>query len=188
VALTGHILMAVQHDLRGKRRMTGHLDRDVPPVGIQDMERVMLNECTLGFEIANYSLGGFLDLPYRGRGTSNQDKKKSTNAWMFSQILSGDLMFAFFTAALYDGNPMCLCIRSQAPCKASSHPHQVCVVQSVISTIMQGSPPRTKSAWRITQRKIAVQYDSVYAIIAAAQQIAIVIAQLISCHKADVTR
>ena len=41
--------MAVEHDLRAKRRMTGHLDGDVSPVRVQDVERVVIDKSPLGF-------------------------------------------------------------------------------------------------------------------------------------------
>jgi hypothetical protein len=88
--------------------MTSHLDGDVPPVGVDDMKRIMIDKCPLGFEIANRPLLRSLHLPHRGHGTAHQDEKEATNAGVFLQILFGDLRFTLFTAAFHDGNPMCL--------------------------------------------------------------------------------
>ena len=41
--LTSHVLMPIQHDLRPKRRMTAHLDGDVSPIGIKNVERVVIH-------------------------------------------------------------------------------------------------------------------------------------------------
>jgi hypothetical protein len=38
-----HILVAVQDDLRGERRMPGHLDHQVPPGRVHDVEAVMIH-------------------------------------------------------------------------------------------------------------------------------------------------
>ena len=43
--------MTVQHDLRAERWMPRHLDRDVSPIGINDVERIVIDECSLGFQI-----------------------------------------------------------------------------------------------------------------------------------------
>src|SRR5438552_3865145 len=78
--LTGYILMTVQDDLCAERRMTGHLDGDVSPVWVDDVERVVIDERPLGFEIANHSLLRSLDLPHGGHGSAHQDEKESTSA------------------------------------------------------------------------------------------------------------
>src|ERR1700694_3399576 len=41
--LASHVLMTIQHHLGGERRMAADLDGDVAPVGIEDMERVMID-------------------------------------------------------------------------------------------------------------------------------------------------
>jgi len=58
--------MTVQHDLRAERWMPRHLDRDVSPIGIDDVERIMIDEHSLGFQMANYSTFVSLHFPDRG--------------------------------------------------------------------------------------------------------------------------
>src|SRR5262249_50304685 len=46
LSLTGDVLVAIQHDLRSEWRMAGKLERDMPPVGIHDMEGIVVDECS----------------------------------------------------------------------------------------------------------------------------------------------
>ena len=41
--LPGHVLVAVEDDLRAERRMPRHLDRDMPPLGIDDVKRIVVD-------------------------------------------------------------------------------------------------------------------------------------------------
>ncbi len=41
--------MAVEHDLCTKRGMARHLDGDMAPVGVQDVEGVVIDVAWLGF-------------------------------------------------------------------------------------------------------------------------------------------
>ena len=49
-----HVLMAVQDDLRGERRMAGHLDRQVPPPGVHDVEAVVIHIGALAGQAAEH--------------------------------------------------------------------------------------------------------------------------------------
>jgi hypothetical protein len=51
--LTGDVLVTVQNDLGTERRMSRHLDRDMAPVGIHDVERIMVDERLPGFKVLN---------------------------------------------------------------------------------------------------------------------------------------
>lgn len=62
----GHVFMAIQNDLRTERRMAGHLDGDVPPVGIYDMEGIVVNEDSFRFEVADDAAARSLNLPADG--------------------------------------------------------------------------------------------------------------------------
>lgn len=41
--LTGHVLVAVEHDLRSEQRTPRHLDRHVPPLGVDDVKRKVIS-------------------------------------------------------------------------------------------------------------------------------------------------
>ena len=42
--LAGDILVAVQHDLRGERRMAAYFDGDVSPLGVQNVKGVVIDK------------------------------------------------------------------------------------------------------------------------------------------------
>src|SRR4029453_2620248 len=96
LALAGHVFMAIQNDLRTERRMAGHLDGDVPPVGIYDMEGIVVNEDSFRFEVADDAAARSLNLPADGYRPPYQDEKQSLTRRMVLKMLFGDFMFAFF--------------------------------------------------------------------------------------------
>src|SRR5712691_1300784 len=67
---TGHILMAVPNDLCSKRRVPAHLDRDVPPLFIPDVERIVIHERhgVLTMNIPDLAGLGLLHCPHRRPG------------------------------------------------------------------------------------------------------------------------
>jgi hypothetical protein len=64
-----HILMAVQDHLGGERRMPGHLDRQVPPLGVHDVEAVVIHVRALPGQIADHrAVRGPAHIPHHRRG------------------------------------------------------------------------------------------------------------------------
>jgi hypothetical protein len=53
--LAGDVLVAVEDDLRAKRRVTGHLDGDVAPLWVEDVERVVIDVRPLLFQVLDHS-------------------------------------------------------------------------------------------------------------------------------------
>jgi hypothetical protein len=52
--LAGHVLVAVEHDLRAERRVPGHLDRHVPPVRVDDVEGIVVDVLGTLFQAGDY--------------------------------------------------------------------------------------------------------------------------------------
>src|SRR5262252_2236155 len=61
----------------------------------------------------------------------------------------------------------------------ASHAHQMGVVQLLIAVLVQAPPPDPEAARVITQREVSVEDNSVYAVVAAGQQVPIPLAEAI---------
>jgi hypothetical protein len=137
--------MTIQHDLRAEGWMPGHLNRDVSPIGIDDVERIVIDERPLGFQMANHSTFVALHFPNGGWSPGNQNHEQSADGRILAVIFFGDLMFLLIGSTIEDGNCFCLRIATDATAKTASHPHQVRVVQFCLRAIVQPTPPGAKT-------------------------------------------
>jgi hypothetical protein len=64
---------------------------------------------------------------------------------MVLEILLCDLMLVLFAAAIDDGNLLGFGPSAHATTKVPRHPHQVSIVQFLIATVVQLSPPPTEA-------------------------------------------
>jgi hypothetical protein len=88
-------LVAVEDDLGGKGRVPGHLDRDVSPLGIPNVERVMVHERLLLGQVADRTARGMGDVPHRCRCPGHQNQEHPRLHRMIGQEVLGDAMLAF---------------------------------------------------------------------------------------------
>ena len=71
--------VTVEHDLNPEGRMATHLDGDVAPVGINEMEVVMINEGPRGLALqVGDTVGAVLDLPDQAWCLGYEDEKQSS--------------------------------------------------------------------------------------------------------------
>src|SRR4030095_2211955 len=77
---------------------------------------------------------------------------------------------------------MIFTITTHPTAESSRHPHQVRVVQFLLRSVVQPPPPGPKPARRVAQSKVGVQNDTVHAVVAAIEKIAVVVAEFIGIH------
>ena len=138
--LTGDELVAVEDDLRGERRVPGHLDRDVSPLRIHDVERVVVHERLLlgevpiappAVRVISHTVAGARAA--RIRNTPGCDRR----GWRGIPPRSGACVHPCRSRSPARRAP------AQGPDPAGEparHPHQVVVVQLLVRT-GQPSPP-----------------------------------------------
>jgi hypothetical protein len=124
------------------------------------------------------------DLPYRSLGATYQDEKQTLGDAGLSQIFFGDVVFPLPHAAVDERNIMRLGIGAKAATEATRHPHQMGVVQGVIGS-GQGFPPDMKAPGRMSHTEVRIQNDSIYAIVAAREEILIEVAESIRHREED---
>src|SRR5215469_14913604 len=172
-SLAGHIFMTVQDDLRRKGRMARDFDRDVSPLRIPDMERVVVDVghglLPLQVVLAGRFPDGCLSL-------ANQNQKQPRLARMVGQVLFSDLVFPLASLALDHGNASGLGESPQATAEAARPPQEVGVVEMLFRPL-ELLPPGSEPPAGVTHPKIGVQDNSVHAIIAAFEKVPVTFAQ-----------
>jgi hypothetical protein len=85
--------MAVEHYLCSEGGMRTDLDRDMAPVGIHDVEGVLIY---IGLRVLAFEMGititPMLDLPYRSLGSSNENTEEALEVRIRGNVLFSNLM------------------------------------------------------------------------------------------------
>ena len=90
--LAGNVLMSVQHHLGGEGRMPADLDGDVSPVGIEDMEGVMID---VGHRLFPFDVMIGADIPHRRLRAAHQNEKQPSSDLRLRQVFFREIMLAF---------------------------------------------------------------------------------------------
>jgi hypothetical protein len=163
--LAGDVLMAVQHHLGGERRMPADLDCQMAPVGIKDVERIVVDvrHRLFAFDVV---LAGHI--PHRRRGAANQDQKQALGDRRLGQIFFCQIVFALPGGTVDHRNGVGLGVAANAPAEAPGHPHQGGVLQRLVGP-GQRPPPHAEPAGVVPHPEIGVEDDAIDAIVTAAQ-------------------
>jgi len=159
--------------------MAGHLDGDVPPLRIPDVERVVIDKDLLLFEVLDDSLGRALHVPDRGYRPSDQDQEQASLDLVCGQVLLTDVVLVLTSAAVNDRNVVGFGEAAYTATEPTGHAHQMGVVQLFIGSIHQATPPETEAASRVAQRVVRVQDDAIDTVIATVQQVPVPLGQLV---------
>ena len=170
-----HILVAVQDDLGAERRMPGHLDRQVPPPGVHDVEAVVIHIGALAGQAADHAaVRGPAHIPYHRRGPGDQDHEHARSHRMGAQVLLRDQVLAFPRRAVDHRDGVISGPGPDPPREPPRQAHQVRVVQHRIRLGVtapdQPPPPGAEPARAAAQRIVGVKHDPVHAVIRAGQQ------------------
>ena len=172
--------MPVEDDLRAERRMPRQLDRQMSPLGIHDVERVVVHEGLLLGQIPDDAASRTADLPHWRHRAGDQDEKHTRSHRVGGQVGLGDQMLALPAAAVDDRDLVGLGKGADSAGEPARHAHQLGVVQLLLGAFVQAPPPHPKPARVVPQREVGVEHDAVHAVVGAGQQLVIPLAQLIS--------
>jgi len=178
-------VVAVQDHLRRERRMPGHLDDQVPPLPVHDVEAVVIHVRALAAQAADHrAVRGPAHIPHHRRGPGDQDHEHSRPHRMRAQILLRDQVLAFPRPAVDHRDGIVSGPGPDPPREPARQPHQVRVVQHRIRLGVtapdQAPPPGPESARRAPHRVVGIQHDPVHAVIPAGQQIPVPLSEVIS--------
>src|SRR5207244_5567422 len=143
-------------DLCSEGWMASHLESDVSPVGIHNVEGIVIDEDSLGFQVLDDALFGPPHFPHGRRRPCDQNHKQSTGGRIFIEMLFGYLVLPLIRTAVDDWNRVRFRITTHTPAKTSRHPHQVGIVQCSFRAMVQLAPPGSKTTRRITQTEVSV--------------------------------
>ncbi len=180
-----HILVPVQQDLRAERRMPGHLDRQVPPLGVHDVEAVVIHVRVLAGQVAEHrAVRGPAHIPDHRRGPGHQDHEHSRPHRMGAQVFLRDQVLAFPRRAVDHRDGVSGGPGPDPPREPPRQAHQVSVVQHRVRVGVtapdQPPPPGPEPARRVAHRVVGIQHDPVNAVIRAGQQARITPREVIS--------
>ena len=151
----GDVLVAVEDDLRGERRVPGHLDRHMTPLGVHDVEAVVVDVRRLLRDVADHP-GGLraADLPHARRRLRGQDQEHPRpGRRVRGQVLLGDQVLALPGLAVDHRDAVGLAPRLDPAGEPARHPHQVRVVQLLVGAVVQPPPPGPEPARVVPQRE-----------------------------------
>ena len=121
---------------------------------------------------------------------STAAQRSGPSSWSHSvrgQVLLGELMLALTTLAVDDRDLVGIGPSPHPTSEPAGHPHQMRVVQLLITTAMQPPPPHPKPTRVMTQREVGIKHDAIHAVITAGQQIAIAFGELVTHRDTVVT-
>jgi hypothetical protein len=106
----GDVLVAVQDDLGPKGRVARHLYSHVAPLGVEDMEGVLVDKALLLGQVADLAPLGPLYVPGGRRRTGHQDHEHPwAGLGVLGQVALGDQVLPLASLAVDDGDPVGRC-------------------------------------------------------------------------------
>src|SRR5260370_25943322 len=109
--LAGNILMAVQDDLSGERRMAADLDGQMAPVRVKDVKRVVVD---IRHRLLSLDVVFRADIPHRRLRPTDQNQKQTLGHRRLGQIFFRKLMLALSCRTVDHGNAVPLGITANA--------------------------------------------------------------------------
>ena len=182
-SLPCHELVAVEDDLRAERRMPRHLDRDMAPLGVDDVKRIVVDVFAPPLDV--HDRGGLRrarHLPHRRRRLGHQHQKHPDADLMAGQVRLGDAVLALPGRAEDHRHPVGRTPRLDPPREPARHSHQVRVVQLGVAVAVPAPPPGAEPARVVPERIERVEHDPIHAVIATGHQIRIPQAELVIRH------
>ena len=187
--LAGHVLVAVEDDLRAERRMPRHLDRHMPPLGVDDVKRIVVDVFASPLDVDDRA--GFADrfTFHTGAGALATSTRNTPMLDLVGgQVLLGDAVLALAGLAEDHRHPVGRAPRLDPPREPPGQPHQMGVVQLGVAVVVPAPPPHPEPARVMPEREERVEHDPIHAVIAAGQQIRIPQAELVAGHPAQPTK
>src|SRR5437867_6230503 len=172
--------VTVGNHLRPKRRIATYPNRDMPPLGIHQVNMVMIDvrPFLLAIQIRDLILAVAFDFPYRRRRSSNQDHEHSFEIRVLRNIGLGLFMLAFSGLAQQKWNLVLPRIRFQPTLEPPRHPLQMRAIQCLIRT-HQCPPPATKTTGALRIFKIGIDHDPVHAVVMSLQQFLVIAREVV---------
>ncbi len=172
-----------EDDLRPERRMPGHLDRQMPPLRVHDVKRVVVDEGPLLGQVPDHpAVRRAGHVPHRCHRARHHDQEHPRPDRVGREVVLGDLVLALAALAVDDRDPVRAGRGPDPAGEPPGHPHQMRVVQQVLAPVVQTPPPHPEPARCVAQRVVGIEHDAVHAVIAAAQKIAVPLTEPISHH------
>jgi len=163
--LAGHVFVAVQHHLGWKRRVAADLDRQVAPVPVEDVERIVVHK---GDRLLSLDVMIGADVPHRRAGATDQYQKQPVCDVRLGQIFFGKVVLALSCRTVDHRDAVRSGVTAHSATKPAGQPHEVGVLERLVRS-GQRPPSQAEPTGIMPRSEIGVENDPVDAIIAAAQ-------------------
>src|ERR1700722_2197603 len=120
--LASHVLMPVQHHLGGEGRMPADLDSDVAPLGIENMERVMID---VRHRLLPLDVMIGADIPHRRLCAAHQNEKQPSGDLRLCQIFFGNVVLPLPNGTIHNWDTVGLGIAADAAAETARQAHPV---------------------------------------------------------------
>src|ERR1700757_2585163 len=127
--LASDVFVTVQYHLGGEWRMPADLDGQMAPVGVEDVERIVVD---IGHRLFSFDVVLYVDIPHRRLGSANQDQKQALGDRRLGQIFFGKLVLPLPSETVDYGNVVGFGVPAKATAKPAAQPHQVGVLERLI--------------------------------------------------------
>ena len=109
--------------------MAADLNGEVAPLGIEDMERIVVD---IGHRPFWFDVVVGTDVPHRRLGPAHQNQKQALRDLGLCQVFFGQLMLTLPCLTMHKRNALGFRIPVKPTAKTARHAHEVCVVQSLL--------------------------------------------------------
>ncbi|MBI4024693.1 MAG: hypothetical protein HY360_06900 [Verrucomicrobia bacterium] len=160
-------LVAVDHHLHPKGWVAAHFDRQMPPVGVQQVKVIMLDQRPgLRSTQDQLTLAVLLGFPDQPRCPSHEDGKYATEVGFLRQKRFGTGMFGFVAdRAVQNRHALALGESVDTAAKVAGHLLEAFLIQGHAG--IKDIPPSEQAATGLSQGKIAVEDQPIDAVVTA---------------------
>lgn len=179
LSLTLHPLVAVENDLGAEGRISAHADRYMTPLWIDNMEIVVL-DVRPSLAVTNLDdVSGLMtfDFPNRCWSVADDHQKQAAEV-LLRQVSLGQFVFALADLRFNQRDLLCATKSTKPAGKGAGHLSQLRIVELEVIPAQQ-SPPTAQPSSRHTHGEVGIQNKAVYTVIAAFQQLGMVLGKLV---------
>jgi len=166
-----------------RRRIPTHADRDVSPFPLDQVKVVVLDEWPLFsvMQVCDATVGRVADIPHWRCCIGSDDQKQTAVIGISGQVLFGQFVFAFPCLCFYQGRAMLVAKSSYSSGEGASHVAQMIIVECPVIP-MKPPPPRTHATAGLSHRKVGIDNQTIYAVVATFKQISVIVRKLLICE------
>ena len=181
--------MPIERNLQAKGRMAAHLNREVAPFLIDDVEVIVVDQGpALGPAQHDFARAIVLGLPHQRRSLGHQDEKDALKVRIGRSQFFGLGVFGLVAdGAVAQRDLMLVSVGLHSPGNVARHSAQPCLCQRRLG--IELVPPSQQTATGLAHREITAQRNAIHAVIRSLEQLSDIAREIIRCrHESNDTK